>query len=100
MRHTSFRLILKNKAFVVHFKKEIKKLFISSNILSIESISDTEDDRLGTREEYEKVLSDMKKVKTLQDTGRGDSRKNLDAIAKALEIRKSDLEKEIKKNPK
>ena len=117
------------------FKKNIdKKLFISSNILSIESISDTEDDESeeeDTRDEYQKamdkaedymqekqgralmeefpdLISKLKKSKG-DNTEKADSRTSgdsrmksldLDAIAKALEIRRSDLGKIVKKFPK
>ena len=139
MRHTNFSLILKKKAFCCLFKKNIdKKLFISSNILSIESISDTEDDESeeeDTRDEYQKeldkaedymqekqgralmekypdLISKLQKPKgdntaKADSRTRGDSRMtglDLDAVAKALEIRRSDLGKMvgkiIKKNPK
>ena len=100
-------------------------------ILSIESISDTEDDESeeeDTRDEYEKaqdkaedymqekqgralmekypdLISKLQKSKgdnteKADSRTRGDSRMNLDAIAKALEIRRSDLGKVIKKIPK
>lgn len=120
-------------------KKNInKKLLISSNILSIESISDTEDDESeeeDTRNEYEKamdkaedymqekqgralmekypdLISKLQKSKgdnteKADSRTRGDSRMtglDLDAVAKALEIRRSDLGKIcgkiIKKIPK
>ena len=129
---------MKNKAFVAHFKKNEKKIFISSNILSIESISDTEDDESeeeDTRDEYDKamdkaedymqekqgralmekypdLISKLQKSKG-DNTEKADSRTkgdsrikklDLDAIATALEIRKSDLGKItgkiIKKIPK
>jgi hypothetical protein len=120
-------------------KKNInKKLIISSNILSIESISDTEDDESeeeDTRNEYEKamdkaedymqekqgralmekypdLISKLQKskgdnIEKADSRTRGDSRMtglDLDAVAKALEIRRSDLGKIcgkiIKKIPK
>ena len=115
-----------------------KKLFVSSNILSIKSISDTEDDESeeeDTRDEYQKALDKaedymqekqgralmekypdlISKLKKSQgdNTEKADSRTrgasrmtglDLDAISKALEIRRSDLGKMvgkiIKKNPK
>ena len=120
-------------------KKNInKKLLISSNILSIESISDTEDDESeeeDTRNEYEKAMDKAEdymqekqgralmekypdlisklqkskgdKTEKADSRTRGDSRMtglDLDAVAKALEIRRSDLGKIcgkiIKKIPK
>ena len=113
-------------------------MFSSSNILSVESISDTEDDESeeeDTRDEYQKALDKaedymqekqgralmekypdlISKLQKSKDDNtakadsrtRGDSRitgLDLDAVAKALEIRRSDLGKMvgkiIKKNPK
>ena len=110
-----------------------KKLFIWSNLLTIESISDTEDDESeeeDTRDEYQialdkaedymqekqgralmekypDLISKLQKPKPKSDNSekadsktRGDSRMtglDLDSIAKALEIRKSDLGKIVKK---
>jgi hypothetical protein len=130
---------LKKKLLLLISKKNInKKLLISSNILSIESISDTEDDESeeeDTRNEYEKamdkaedymqekqgralmekypdLISKLQKSKgdnteKADSRTRGDSRMtglDLDAVAKALEIRRSDLGKIcgkiIKKIPK
>ena len=107
-------------------------MFISSNILSIESISDTEDDESeeeDTRDENQKALDKAedymqeKQGKALMEkhpdlisklqkskgdnTEKADSKMtglDLDSIAKALEIRRSDLGKMvgkmIKKSPK
>ena len=128
------------------FKRIHKKLYISSNILSIATISDTEDDESeeeDTRDEYQKamdkaedymqekqgralmemypdLISKLQPVSTkkpqkskgdntekAESKTRGDSRMtglDLDAVAKALEIRRSDLGKMvgkmIKKSPK
>ena len=113
-------------------------MYISSNILSIATISDTEDDESeeeGTRDESQKamdkaedymqekqgralmekypdLISKLQKSKgdnteKADSRTRGDSKMtglDLDSIAKALEIRRSDLGKMvgkiIKKNPK
>jgi hypothetical protein len=111
-----------------------KNLFIWSNILTIESISDTEDDESeeeDTRDEdqkamdkaedymqekqgralmekYPDLISKLKKPKgdnteKADSRTRGDSRMtglDLDAVAKALDMRRSDLGKIVKEFPK